>query len=131
MTCVRSLGSCTALYVRRGLNAVLYVARSRIDLNGLTSNPTVSVRIALSNLSLVSRRMAPVSAALSHTSPVRGDQTGTLTSAKDARLSDEPFILDPRSEEHTSELQSLMRISYAVFCLKKNKLNTLNIFNNT
>src|SRR3546814_9980471 len=28
---------------------------------------------------------------------------------------------DDRSEEHTSELQSLMRISYAVFCLKKNK----------
>src|SRR3546814_8402020 len=29
-----------------------------------------------------------------------------------------------RSEEHTSELQSLMRISYAVFCLKKKKNNT-------
>src|SRR3546814_3409165 len=29
-----------------------------------------------------------------------------------------------RSEEHTSELQSLMRISYAVFCLKKKKANT-------
>src|SRR3546814_8682354 len=29
----------------------------------------------------------------------------------------------PRSEEHTSELQSLMRISYAVFCLKKKKSN--------
>src|SRR3546814_5179414 len=29
-----------------------------------------------------------------------------------------------RSEEHTSELQSLMRISYAVFCLKKQKKNT-------
>src|SRR3546814_9562739 len=28
---------------------------------------------------------------------------------------------EARSEEHTSELQSLMRISYAVFCLKKNK----------
>src|SRR3546814_5075799 len=28
----------------------------------------------------------------------------------------------PRSEEHTSELQSLMRSSYAVFCLKKNKI---------
>src|SRR3546814_7164346 len=27
----------------------------------------------------------------------------------------------PRSEEHTSELQSLMRISYAIFCLKKKK----------
>src|SRR3546814_8202196 len=30
----------------------------------------------------------------------------------------------PRSEEHTSELQSLMRISYAVFCLKKKKTHT-------
>src|SRR3546814_4768933 len=29
---------------------------------------------------------------------------------------------DARSEEHTSELQSLMRISYAVFCLKKKKM---------
>src|SRR3546814_1416155 len=31
----------------------------------------------------------------------------------------------PRSEEHTSELQSLMRISYAVFCLKKKKTNKI------
>src|SRR3546814_2014130 len=30
-------------------------------------------------------------------------------------------VAAPRSEEHTSELQSLMRISYAVFCLKKKK----------
>src|SRR3546814_5199538 len=33
-----------------------------------------------------------------------------------------------RSEEHTSELQSLMRISYAVFCLKKKKENTYPIY---
>src|SRR3546814_5422975 len=32
-------------------------------------------------------------------------------------------LYDQRSEEHTSELQSLMRISYAVFCLKKKKCN--------
>src|SRR3546814_4774838 len=32
--------------------------------------------------------------------------------------------MDTRSEEHTSELQSLMRISYAVFCLKKKKTAT-------
>src|SRR3546814_7805201 len=32
-----------------------------------------------------------------------------------------PEYLSERSEEHTSELQSLMRISYAVFCLKKKK----------
>src|SRR3546814_3762544 len=31
------------------------------------------------------------------------------------------ILLDGRSEEHTSELQSLMRISYAVFCLNKKK----------
>src|SRR3546814_4639716 len=33
-----------------------------------------------------------------------------------------------RSEEHTSELQSLMRISYAVFCLKKKQLNISNVY---
>src|SRR3546814_1774415 len=38
------------------------------------------------------------------------------------------LALDARSEEHTSELQSLMRISYAVFCLKKkNNINTQRI----
>src|SRR3546814_3865824 len=46
---------------------------------------------------------------------------------------EEPAVVEPvhpfergifnRSEEHTSELQSLMRISYAVFCLKKKKKN--------
>src|SRR3546814_5106461 len=35
-------------------------------------------------------------------------------------------ILSARSEEHTSELQSLMRISYAVFCLKKKKYRKYN-----
>src|SRR3546814_8493156 len=36
-----------------------------------------------------------------------------------ARLLDDTVAFAERSEEHTSELQSLMRISYAVFCLKK------------
>src|SRR3546814_1434494 len=36
-------------------------------------------------------------------------------------------VTDERSEEHTSELQSLMRISYAVFCLKKKKIIKLQI----
>src|SRR3546814_9973692 len=38
-----------------------------------------------------------------------------------ARTADGVPFRDIRSEEHTSELQSLMRISYAVFCLKKKK----------
>src|SRR3546814_9223182 len=44
-----------------------------------------------------------------------------------ARIRRRPAVMgeacDGRSEEHTSELQSLMRISYAVFCLKKKKKN--------
>src|SRR3546814_3392327 len=39
-------------------------------------------------------------------------------------LHHDPDRLRGRSEEHTSELQSLMRISYAVFCLKKKKTTT-------
>src|SRR3546814_6176583 len=35
-------------------------------------------------------------------------------------------VIEIRSEEHTSELQSLMRISYAVFCLKKKKNTNIN-----
>src|SRR3546814_6305930 len=43
-------------------------------------------------------------------------------SAEDARRTlGGRFLLTDRSEEHTSELQSLMRISYAVFCMKKKK----------
>src|SRR3546814_4998915 len=42
--------------------------------------------------------------------------------AVEARALDVQYLaLQRRSEEHTSELQSLMRISYAVFCLKKKK----------
>src|SRR3546814_3282335 len=39
----------------------------------------------------------------------------------DRRMTVDPDVRNVRSEEHTSELQSLMRISYAVFCLKKKK----------
>src|SRR3546814_3730226 len=44
----------------------------------------------------------------------------------DPRLVHEPDISGSRSEEHTSELQSLMRIAYAVFCLKKKQNITYN-----
>src|SRR3546814_7561405 len=40
-----------------------------------------------------------------------------------------PAVAANRSEEHTSELQSLMRISYAVFCLKKTKQTASNVTN--
>src|SRR3546814_1714357 len=48
--------------------------------------------------------------------------TRTVTSERKAgSIADDRSFRRERSEEHTSELQSLMRISYAVFCLKKKK----------
>src|SRR3546814_4245898 len=54
--------------------------------------------------------------------PVRqlSEMPRQLCSCRQAALEDS----SARSEEHTSELQSLMRISYAVFCLKKKKNHT-------
>src|SRR3546814_13680068 len=43
---------------------------------------------------------------------------------RSASMRSSPKMACNRSEEHTSELQSLMRISYAVFCLKKKKTET-------
>src|SRR3546814_5913770 len=51
-------------------------------------------------------------------------RTGLSTPPSAIRMSAKSAPKSGRSEEHTSELQSLMRISYAVFCLKK-KINTL------
>src|SRR3546814_1998615 len=50
----------------------------------------------------------------------RGDRyLGQLRRRRDQRVQRQVDARRDRSEEHTSELQSLMRISYAVFCLKK------------
>src|SRR3546814_1442512 len=59
------------------------------------------------------------------------DQVGEYFAKLDgkSRKSAGPDV--PRSEEHTSELQSLMRISYAVFCLKKNKYTHNNYSHNS
>src|SRR3546814_5334313 len=53
-----------------------------------------------------------------HAQDVRTDALLYLAGLEDARHVHRP-ALPRRSDEHTSELQSLMRISYAVFCLKK------------
>src|SRR3546814_2358268 len=65
-----------------------------------------------------------------HPSPVNTRMMRSLEAGFDpadaeaARAGIEKTIPLGRSEEHTSELQSLMRISYAVFCLKKKKRTT-------
>src|SRR3546814_9325952 len=68
-----------------------------------------------------------------HQQAIRLDRFGRNACAETIRVvsrhGDEKSVLKQdaavhiRSEEHTSELQSLMRISYAVFCLKKKKKN--------
>src|SRR3546814_3640537 len=60
------------------------------------------------------------SGALYH-DPVLGAMVMHLQRQDALRFYRDPLDLEPRarSEEHTSELQALMRISYAVFCLKK------------
>src|SRR3546814_4182427 len=54
--------------------------------------------------------------------PLAGRARASRLSGGSARAQLDP----PRSEEHTSELQSLMRISYAVFCLKKKNSSSTN-----
>src|SRR3546814_10013341 len=56
--------------------------------------------------------------------PIAGALGAEIGGVDLTNLDDETFTaIHDRSEEHTSELQSLMRISYAVFCLKKKKKN--------
>src|SRR3546814_10104466 len=55
--------------------------------------------------------------------PVAG-MAAAMGSGRRPALSCVAMNASPRSEEHTSELQSLMRSSYAVFCLKKKKQET-------
>src|SRR3546814_1269369 len=54
------------------------------------------------------------------------DEKGTPVLCRSALAARDRMIEQLRSEEHTSELQSLMRISYAVFCLKKKKKPEIN-----
>src|SRR3546814_8279351 len=65
-------------------------------------------------------------ASLSHRDMLKSNRIGHSTGIYDRHAEGDGARLQPighRSEEHTSELQSLMRISYAVFCWKTNKTN--------
>src|SRR3546814_8026267 len=66
---------------------------------------------------LIAPGLAPLP--LSESTFARRRSGGALGGTRSDRCQVEPRRGSTRSEEHTSELQSLMRISYAVFCLKK------------
>src|SRR3546814_7062917 len=70
---------------------------------------------------IASADAAPETAARLNAWLAEGCHGGMIWMESRAGQRGSPQGLWPRSEEHTSELQSLMRISYAVFCLKKKK----------
>src|SRR3546814_5517746 len=68
--------------------------------------------VAIDGEALLQRKLEPVAAGDAIARPI-----------VEIFVRDDARVIVERSEEHTSELQSLMRISYAVFCLKKQVLN--------
>src|SRR3546814_6135937 len=84
---------------------------------------------------LVGRGYAPDTRAVSEAVAPMANACDPRTKVRTkSRRGRSPDLRDPslmpvrdahRSEEHTSELQSLMRISYAVFCLKKKKITNI------
>src|SRR3546814_8365095 len=101
----------------RRASKVVFVALSLAGSSACTSAGVETGRIELMRVFSVTGRMTQNLA-------VKLERAQILTGSLDAGC----FPCCARSEEHTSELQSLMRISYAVFCLKKKKNhnNTLN-----
>src|SRR3546814_4754719 len=95
-----------------------------------TASPSTSSQVASPARTLVSQGLE---AAKGSGPPSRGPARacGLSISASSASLSPNGSSLKmcPRSEEHTSELQSLMRISYSVFCLIKTHIYTTLLYN--
>src|SRR3546814_2499189 len=91
---------------------------SLVDASFTTPSPGLSSKLA--NLWAQQFLQASIDRRFAATSDARKYLEGRLNTLRQN--------LETRSEEHTSELQSLMRISYAVFCLKK-KTKITNLYN--
>src|SRR3546814_3152462 len=98
----------------------IFASTGRVKVGWLIAEESFSKRAAkiLLNLSLVAGEALVRGGQLDIGAEKRENCTEIVVRAEGPRI-----VLDNelRSEEHTSELQSLMRISYAVFCLKKKK----------
>src|SRR3546814_5863636 len=84
-------------------------------------NPLASLLTQLYGFDAATRYLTP--APLYHGSPTKYSMA--VHRAGGTNIIMEGFDAEGRSEEHTSELQSLMRISYAVFCLKKKTTHSI------
>src|SRR3546814_1761851 len=72
-------------------------------------------------LSANAQQASSAASRMEYQKAVVSDLTARAANVSGVSVDEEMANLVARSEEHTSELQSLMRISYAVFCLKKKK----------
>src|SRR3546814_3333315 len=102
-------------------------ARRRIEFVQTQRRTTMSIfRLERRKMVGIGKRPQPGQTRVVHARTSAGTLPGNQRSPNQkatftSRISTGTSTSGPRSEEHTSELQSLMRISYAVFCLKKKK----------
>src|SRR3546814_1117088 len=105
--------------------AALELAKHGIRVNGIYPGAIDTPMIQLNPAGFNDAIVATMPLARMGTPDEIADAVTFLTSAEAAYITGAELPVDGggaiRSEEHTSELQSLMRISYAVFCLKKKK----------
>src|SRR3546814_2031393 len=95
--------------------------RSRVDAERNTLSVTALSGARRQILDQLARLDVPLAAGSFNVPDVHRTQTIKLNHAQAVSTLNLLPVSLHRSEEHTSELQSLMRISYAVFCLKKKK----------
>src|SRR3546814_8379245 len=98
-------------------------AMSRRPAHVSGSSRTLVRRLPITMLCVSSEDIRPIPLRPAVCASVEGGSLGghlLRGSLPELRTTQKRRITNERSEEHTSELQSLMRISYAVFCLKKN-----------
>src|SRR3546814_7381534 len=86
------------------------------------SSPCSSIPALITSVAILPKRIPRPSRFLSCS--VVASISSTIQATRQKRVG--RVIVSGRSEEHTSELQSLMRLSYAVFCLKKKKKKNIN-----
>src|SRR3546814_5560757 len=84
--------------------------------------PYTTLFRSVSILNLYFHQISSVSITVAYALPIPVSELN----GSDKKLHDTHNVEKRRSEEHTSELQSLMRISYAVFCLKKKNIQNIN-----
>src|SRR3546814_10246136 len=135
--CVRFIMSCEYFYFNDTAHTEIYTychTLSRHDALPISAtSPTCTARRRTScrrTPASASRRSSATPNATSSRGSRPPASHGTRRRSASCSATARPSRSSTRSEEHTSELQSLMRISYAVFCLKK-KNNYIQIYDTT